>query len=88
MLWTLWWVWAAAALVLGILEILIPGTILLGFAIGAGVVAILFAFGVPLTLPVTLVVFAVASLIAWIIVRRIVGVNRTQVKVWDTDIND
>jgi hypothetical protein len=34
-LWHLWWVWLAAALGLAILEILVPGFIFLGFAVGA-----------------------------------------------------
>ena len=33
-----WWVWMAAALVLAIVEVLLPGFMLLGFAIGAAVV--------------------------------------------------
>lgn len=32
---TLWWVWVCFALVLGIAEVLLPGFIFLGFAIGA-----------------------------------------------------
>ncbi len=30
-----WWVWMVAALVLGILEVIIPGWIFFGFAVGA-----------------------------------------------------
>ncbi|WP_439118076.1 NfeD family protein, partial [Nereida ignava] len=33
-----WWAWAAFALVLAILEVLAPGFVLLGFAIGAALV--------------------------------------------------
>ena len=38
---TLWWVWICAALVLGVIELLLPGSIFLGFAIGALAMAIL-----------------------------------------------
>ena len=37
--------------------------------------------GIPATL-----VFAVLSLVAWIVLRRVVGVKDGQVKVWDKDI--
>ncbi|MEQ3714394.1 MULTISPECIES: NfeD family protein [Lentibacter] len=93
-LWSLWWVWLALALGLGILEILAPGFILLGFAIGAAVVGALLALGGPLgaylggSFTLTLVVFAVFSLIGWIGLRRTMGVRKGQVKTWDRDINE
>jgi membrane protein implicated in regulation of membrane protease activity len=94
MVWTLWWVWAGAALVLGILEVLLPGFILLGFAGGAAVVAILMAIGGPIAAmltgswQLTALVFALGSLVTWLVVRRVIGVQRGQVKLWDKDIND
>lgn len=94
MLWTMWWVWAAAALVMAILEVVIPGFILLGFAGGAALVSVVLATGGPLAVwlagswPWTAVVFAVASLVTWLVLRRVIGVHRSQVKLWDEDIND
>lgn len=90
MSWQDWWVWAAGALILGILEILIPSWIFLGFAMGAGVIAILLAIGVPFatSLPAVLVVFAIVSLISWIALRRVLGVQKNQVKTFDHDVND
>lgn len=94
MTWDVWWLWAAAALVLGIVELLAPGFIFLGFAIGAGVVALLLLFGGPgvavitSSLPFLLVVFAVVSIIAWLVLRRVVGVRKNQVKTFDHDINE
>ena len=38
--------------------------------------------------PLTLIVFALASLIAWIVLRKVVGIRPGQVKVWDRDINE
>ncbi len=93
-MWGLWWVWAVAGLVLGVLEALAPGYVFLGFALGAGLVAAILLFGGPLaswlagSLPLTLVVFAVLSLLAWVALRRILGVRKGQVKVWDRDINE
>ena len=85
---------ARVALALAILEIFLPGFVFLGFALGAAVTGILMAVGGPLaaamtgSLPLTMLVFAVASLISWIALRRVVGVRRGQVKVWDRDINE
>lgn len=93
MSWDVWWVWAAAALILGIVEVLVPGFVFLGFAIGAGVVALLLLIGGPGaiaitgSLPMLLVIFAVVSIIAWIVLRKAVGVQKTQVKTFDHDIN-
>ena len=45
MLWSEWWVWAAFALVLVILEILVPAYLFLGFGIGAGVMGLILWIG-------------------------------------------
>ncbi len=89
MLWQEWWVWMIAGAVLAILEIMIPGFILLGFAVGAALTGLLLWLGVlGGSLAVLVLVFAVASLIAWLVLRRVVGVRHGQVKVWDRDINE
>lgn len=86
-----WWVWAVAALILGILEILAPAFLLLGFAIGAGAVSILLLIGGPAlvggTVPMALVIFACVSLIAWLVLRKVFSLKSGQVKTFDTDIN-
>jgi membrane protein implicated in regulation of membrane protease activity len=88
-IWQLWWVWAAGGLVLAILEVFAPGYFFLGFAAGAVLVGLGLATGLlGGSLPVIALVFAVVSLVAWLIVRRLVGVRRGQVKVWDRDINE
>lgn len=93
-MWYEWWVWAAAAIVLAIGEVLLPSFVLLGFGIGAGLIALVLLFGGPLavmiagTVPAILLSFAVMSLIAWLALRRILGVQRGQVKTFDDDIND
>ncbi|MEM9854619.1 MAG: hypothetical protein AAF841_09225 [Pseudomonadota bacterium] len=88
-----WWVWAGFGLVLAILEIVLPASIFLGFAIGAGVIALLLAFGgaaaVGGTIGWLLVIFAAVSLIAWLVLRYVFRLRiGEQVKVWKTDIND
>lgn len=89
-MWTNWWVWAVAGLAFVILEMLAPGYIFLGFAVGAAAVAVLAAFGVlgALSLPVVLAIFAVASLVGYLAVRRFVPGSRGDAKIWDRDIND
>ena len=92
--WDVWWVWVAGGIVLAILEVFAPGFILLGFAIGAVVVGILLAVGGSVaawltgSLPMMLLVFAVVSLVAWLVLRRLEGVRKGQKKLWDTDINE
>jgi membrane protein implicated in regulation of membrane protease activity len=76
MLWQESWVWLAAALVLGVAEVILPGFILLGFAIGAG------------SLPILMLTFAILSVIAWLALRRLLGVRKGQLKTFEHDIND
>lgn len=93
-MWQLWWVWAVAGLGLAILEVLIPGYVLLGFGIGAVATGLMMLVGGPFaawisgSLPLLVLFFAIASLIAWLVLRRVLGVRTGQVKVWDRDIND
>lgn len=90
-LWNVWWIWLSAALILGILEIMVPGYIFLGFAIGAAVMGLLVGFSLgfsALSLPIALVIFAGLSLVAYLALRHFFKLEKGQVKVWDTDIND
>lgn len=87
-LWTVWWVWVVAGVALAVLEVLVPGFVFLGFAISAGVMAVLVAIGLlGGSVPVLVLVFAVLALVAWLGLRRAVGVTKGQVKIWDKDIN-
>ncbi|MCT8161343.1 NfeD family protein [Pseudoruegeria sp. SHC-113] len=93
-MWAIWWLWIAAGLVLAILEVLIPGFILLGFAIGAALVGLIFLLPgaasatLAASLPLTLVVFALLSGLAWVLLRRAFGTRKGQIKIWDRDINE
>ncbi len=89
--WSLWWVWIVGGLLLAILEVLAPAQIFLGFAVGAVGVGLALLVGVPglaTSVPMMLLIFAVFSLIAWLLIRRAVGVRKGQVKVYDHDINE
>jgi membrane protein implicated in regulation of membrane protease activity len=87
-IWTVWWAWVVAGFVLGILEVAIPGYIFLGFAIGAVLTGVVAGLGLTGSLPLLLLIFSVLSVIAWLVLRRVMGVRDNQVKVWDRDIND
>ncbi len=79
----------SAALLLATLEVLVPGYIFLGFAIGSLFVGVILALQIPLGgLPIMLVVFAALSLAAYLAMRRIFGLKTGSVKIWDRDIND
>ena len=92
--WDVWWVWVAAGIVLAILEVIVPGFIFLGFAIGAVVVGLLLLMGGGIaawlsgTISMMLLMFALFSVVAWLVLRRVVGVRRSQSKIVRHDIND
>ena len=66
-----------------------PAFVLLGFAIGTAVTGGLIALGLlGSSMPVLILVAAVISLIAWLLMRRIIGLRRGQTKIWKRDIND
>jgi membrane protein implicated in regulation of membrane protease activity len=85
----IWWAWVVAGISLGVLEVLAPGYVFLGFATGAIVTGVLVGIGVlGHSLPVTLVAFALASLVSWLVMRRLLGKQAGTAKIWDRDIND
>lgn len=86
--WQEWWVWIAAGVVLAILEVVVSGYVLLGFAVGAVLTGVLIWAGLlgP-SLSVMLLVFALASLGAWLILRKIFGLPKDNVKIIHHDIN-
>lgn len=87
--WLTWWLWLAAALALGILEIVLPGFIFLGFAIGAAVTGLLLLIpGLAPSLPILMLIFATLSLISWLILRRMFSLPHGQVKTFNHDINE
>ena len=83
-----WWVWGAAALVLGILEVAIPGFVFLGVAAGAALISLALAAGLSTSLPVLVFLFALASLAIVLILRRLFALPSGQVKRFHDDIND
>jgi membrane protein implicated in regulation of membrane protease activity len=90
----LWWVWISAGVLMGIVEVFIPGFFFLGFSAGAVITGLVILAGGPFaawlgaSLPLTLLFFAVLSLISWFVLRRAMGVRKGQLKVWTRDINE
>ncbi len=91
MWWALWWVWMVGALALAIMEVFMPVQIFLGFALGAAGVGLALLIGVPGlagSLPALGMAFAVLSLVAWLVLRPLMGVRKGQVKHFEHDINE
>ena len=59
-----WWLWFVAAFGLGIIEVLAPGYIFLGFALAAAVKGLLALMGVHLSLPAAVAAMALLALAA------------------------
>ena len=85
-----WWAWAILALALACLEITVPAFVFLGMAIGAGCVALVMALGGAgvVGAPLSVLMFAMSSLIATLVLRKIFSLPKGQVKTFDGDIND
>ena len=86
-LWTIWWIWISAALLLGIIEVLVPGFIFLGIAVGAGIMAVIVALPGELDLAPTAALFAVLSLASWAVLKRAFKPKDDQTRVIHDDIN-
>lgn len=85
---TLWWVWLCAALALGVVELLLPGSIFLGFALGALAMALVVAIFAPANVAVLLALFAMLSLVAWIGLRLVFRRQSSGSRIVTRDINE
>lgn len=85
---SVWWVWLAAALALAVIEVLVPGFIFLGFALG-GVAMVAVVWVAPGLSPAALIaIFAGLSLIAWIALRVMFRKQSSGARIVHNDIND
>jgi len=85
---SLWWVWICIALALGVVELLAPGFIFLGFGLGAFAMAGVVLVVPGINIPALLALFAVLSLIAWIILRMGFRKQSSGARIVTKDIND
>ncbi len=89
-----WWIWVAGGLAVGIFELILPGYVFVGMAVGAVVTGLIQWSGqwpaawMMESLSNSLLVFAVLSLIVWVLLRALVGVRKGQVTRFDRDINE
>lgn len=84
---SVWWVWLAFGGLLLIFELLVPAFIFLGFALGAGFTAVIVAMATPST-PMKFLIFAIASVLAWGVLRWLIPPAPKSVKRFENDIND
>jgi membrane protein implicated in regulation of membrane protease activity len=88
------WVWLSGGVLLGIVEVFVPGFFFLGFSTGAVITGLVLLAGGPFaawiagSVAYTFLFFALVSLASWIALRRIVGVRKGQLKTFDRDINE
>ena len=85
---SLWWMWICIALVVGLIELLAPGFIFLGFALGALVMAAVVYVVPGLSVPVMLALFAILSLLAWIVLRQLFKRQSSGARIVTRDINE
>ena len=85
---SIWWLWVAIALVLGLIELIAPSFIFLGFALGALATSALVGLGYATSAPMLLAVFATVSLLAWIGLRFAFRRQSSDAKIITRDIND
>lgn len=83
-----WWVWICLALVLGVIELLAPATIFLGFALAALAMAAVVALVSGLSAPALLALYGFLSLVAWMVLRRAFKRQTSDVRIVTKDIND
>ncbi|MDP2084485.1 MAG: hypothetical protein Q8K20_04750 [Gemmobacter sp.] len=88
MMWEAWWMWVAAGVAIGVLELLAPGYVFLGFALGAVATGALVGLGLLGSLALALAVFGGLSLVAWAAMRLLLGRRAGNVKIISRDIND
>lgn len=89
MIWSDGWLWLIAGLVLAGLELLLPGYVFLGLALAVATMGLALLLGLWVWgLPSALVATTLLSAAIWLLLRRMMGVQRGQVRLWDRDIND
>ena len=95
--WAAWWAWGLVALLLGLVEVLAPAWIALGFALGAALVALGLLTGAlgPIValsggygLALLLLLFAATSILSWLALRRAFGPAAGERTVFEDDVND
>ena len=85
---SIWWLWIAIALVLGLIELAAPSFIFLGFALGALATSAFVGLANVPSPSVLFAFFAVVSLLAWVGLRFVFKHQSSDAKIITRDIND
>ncbi|MFT6674027.1 MAG: hypothetical protein ACJAVM_000198 [Sulfitobacter sp.] len=83
-----WWIWVCIALALGVIELLAPGFIFLGFAGGALAMTLVVLVFPAINIPALLALFALLSLLSWVILRRVFHRQSSGARIVTNDINE
>ena len=84
----IWWVWLCAALLLALIELMVPASVFLGFALGALAMAAVVALGIITNTAALLAVFAALSLVAWIALKLLFKSQSSGARIVTRDINE
>lgn len=84
----IWWAWLSAALVLALIELMVPASVFLGFALGALAMTAVVGFGLISNTSALLAVFAALSLVAWIALKLVFKGQSSGARIVKRDINE
>lgn len=85
---SIWWLWVAIALVLGLIELVAPSFIFLGFSLGALATSAYVGLADVPSPSVLFAFFSVVSLLAWVGLRFAFRRQSSDAKIITRDIND
>ena len=83
-----WWAWVAFGIVLMLLELMMPSYLFFGFGFGAIVTGITLALGMTISAQYLMLLFSIASLISWVLLRQVFKLPKENVQAFDQGIND
>ena len=71
-----------------LLELMMPSYLFLGFGFGAIVTGITLALGMTMSAQYLMLLFSIASLISWVLLRQVFKLPKENVQTFDQGIND
>ena len=83
-----WWAWVAFGIMLMLLELMMPSYLFFGFGFGAIVTGITLALGMTISAQYLMLLFSIASLISWVLLRQVFKLPKENVQTFDQGIND
>ena len=71
-----------------LLELMMPSYLFLGFGFGAIVTGITLALGMTMSAQYLMLLFSIASLISWVLLRQVFKLPKENVQTFDQGLND